>query len=95
MDDLKWLLDKAWILLGGLMAWIFQSHRTEIAEIKAALATKADADEMDRQRDNITKLFESQVDLRNQMNGGFQSIRDLIHEGQIAIIREIASKADK
>ena len=95
MDDIKWLLDKAWVLIGVLMGLIWNSHKKELADIRAELATKADAEEMDRQRDNIAKLFDLHAKLGSDMNGGFQSLRDVFHQGQIAIIREIASKADK
>jgi biotin-(acetyl-CoA carboxylase) ligase len=95
MDDLRWLLDKAWILLAGLVGVIWNTHRKELADIKAELNNKADKADVERQQTAISVLNEAHSNLRNDMNGGFQSIRDLIHEGQIAIIREIASKADK
>jgi predicted Holliday junction resolvase-like endonuclease len=94
-DILNWLFDKLWILVGALVAYIWTSHTSEIKELKAAIAKKADVAEMDRQRDNIAKLFDEHNAIRREMSKGFEDVKDAIHRGNVEIIRELARKADR
>jgi hypothetical protein len=92
---LHWIFDKLWLALGGLVGWLWYASRQEIADLKAAIAKKADQDEMTRQRNNIEKLFDEQTLIRKEMSKGFEDVKDAINRGNVEIIRELARKQDR
>lgn len=94
-DVVTWVAGGAVTLIG--LVWADNKRRVDNLEAKVDKINegKVDQDEFDRQRDHIAKLFDQQADLRKDMNGGFQSIRDLIHTGQMQVMSELAKKADR
>lgn len=62
---------------------------------KEDVRDKADRDEMDRQRNNIDKLFDENNKIRRDMNGGFERITSLIHNAHTQVMGELAKKADR
>lgn len=96
MDEaLRWVLDKLWVAIGALLGWLWHTNKQELAELRAAIAQKADKDELDRQRDNIATLFNEHTAIRRDMAKGFDDVKEAIHKGNMEIIRELAKKADR
>ena len=72
--------------------------RAEMKKVAETLATKADRDsfekvaskdELDRQRDNVAKLFEAQVDIRKELTDGFLAVNKSIAESHAALLKAI------
>lgn len=88
-----------WGLLIPVMWYLKTRGDKEIDRLKDdlrdILKEKADRSELDRQRDNITSLFKETGEIRKDMNGGFQRITELIHNGQTQILHELAKKANR
>lgn len=88
---LEWVAGISIALIG--LVWADNKRRMD--NFEEELSKKAGKDELDRQRDHIIKLFEEQAKVRHDMNGGFQRITDMLHEGQISILTELAKKAER
>lgn len=79
----------------ALVALVWADNKRRMDTFERDLSQKAGREELDRQRDHIIKLFEEQAKVRHDMNGGFQRLTDLVHEGQIKILVELAKKAER
>lgn len=84
-----------WTVVAAVGAYLWKKQDTQMRDLEKALDSKADKDEMDRQRDNISKLFDQQAALRGEMARGFGELKDIMHKGLLDITREVARKADK
>lgn len=75
---LKQLLEWAWAVVGALVSVAWGMLNARIKKVEEGMETKADKAELDRQRDNISKIFDKIDGLKDDMNNKFDSIKDLI-----------------
>lgn len=74
-DVAKW----AWGLLVPAGWWIFNRQDKRMDILESAMKDKADKVELDRQRDNISKIFDEIKDLRQEINDKHLDIINTIH----------------
>lgn len=70
----------AWGLLVPAGWWIFNRQDKRMDSLEGAMKDKADKDELDRQRDNISKIFDEIRDMRQEINDRHLAIINTIHE---------------
>lgn len=75
-DVAKW----AWGLLVPAGWWIFNRQDKRMDNIEGAMKDKADKAELERQRDNISKIFDEIRDMRQEINDKHLAIINTIHE---------------
>lgn len=69
-----------WGLLVPAGWWMWNTQDKRMAALEATMKEKADKAELDRQRDNISNIFEKIDGLKDSMNDKFDSITRLILE---------------
>ena len=94
-DGWKEISSWLWGLLVPIMWYLKSRSDKQADQMTEDLKNKADKSELDRQRNNIEKLFGESAELRKDMNGGFERITHLIHHGQTQILTELAKKQDR
>lgn len=62
-------------------------HEVRCARIE--LKSKVDQPEMDRQRDNITDLFNGQETIRAEMRQGFQHIQEELSRTHVGLLEKL------
>ena len=72
-----------------LAAIVWKDAQRRVEKVEEALDEKADKDELDRQRDNITALFEKGEHIEREMNKGFQSLAMQIHNAHVELLHGI------
>lgn len=79
-ESAKYVLGLCTAALGTTGAWIYNGTQGRFKKIERELALKASEAELNRQRDNIGKLFEKVEEVRATMveRGEFTSLRDII-----------------
>jgi hypothetical protein len=79
-DSTKWVLGFCTTALATTGGWLYNGAQNRFKKLEAELALKADDAELNRQRDNIVKLFEKVEEVRATMvqRGEFTSLRDII-----------------
>jgi len=79
-ESAKYVLGVCTAALGTAGAWIYNGTQGRLKRIEDDVALKADKDELNRQRDNIGKLFEKVEEIRSEMvtRVEFTSLRDII-----------------
>ena len=65
-------------------------QKTEVYHAK--LEGKADARELDRQRNNIDSLFAQQTEIRKEMNAGFEDVQKSMNNTTVMLLRAISDK---
>lgn len=63
--------------------------------IEEALQEKADEQELNRQRNNIDKLFDGQRQIEQTMSRGFQDVLTAQHKMHTALLDKLSDKVDK
>ena len=71
----KW----AWAVIGALMALIWGMLNSKINGKASKESVDTLSDEMGRQRDNITKIFDKLEDLSNKQHDSHTKIMEAIH----------------
>ncbi len=56
---------------------------------------KADKEDVMKQSASVASINQQQTQLREDMHKGFADLTQLMHQSQLTILRELASKADK
>ena len=91
-DIASWL----WIALGALGGIFLRRQESRMDRLERDKADKKDVDKsLDDRRQDIKELYALNANLRTDMMEGFGQIKDLIHEGNKEIMRELSRKADK
>lgn len=65
-------------------------QKTEVYHAK--LEGKADARELDRQRNNIDSLFAQQTEIRKEMNAGFEDVQKSMNNTTVMLLSAISDK---
>lgn len=82
-------IDWALAGLGTIIAAVWADNRRRQEKMQELLENKADKVEMDRQRDNISSLFDGQTTIRRDMAEGFASMSSKLHEIHVDILGKI------
>jgi hypothetical protein len=61
----------------------------EVRCVRLELKTKAETDEMNRQRGNIEKLFEGQEEIKQSMNQGFSALQKQMSDTHIVMLEKL------
>ena len=77
-DIAKWL----WTVLAGLGWWAFKKQDTRMDTLEAAMTLKADKEELDRQRSNISNIFEKIEEVRKDMTAQYAELLKAIYESR-------------
>lgn len=67
-------------VISSLIGYIVHGHNEKIKDMQKAIDSKADDNELTRQRGNIDKLFDGQRQIEQTMAKGFSDIKDDLHE---------------
>lgn len=67
-----------WALLVPAGWWIWKKQDDRMNTLEAAMKEKADRAELDRQRDNISKIFDKIDGLKDDMNNKFDGLKTLL-----------------
>ena len=93
------MADWIWGALAALIGVVWKMLNSRIdtlhAKVEELDKTKATNAEMDKQRANISALFDGQTELRKEMSEGFKDMSTLMHTLQGQIIDKLDRKQDK
>src|SRR5260221_14094878 len=72
--------------MGALVGVIYKGTHARIKKVEIAVDIKADAAELERQRDHVVKLFEENAKIRGEMTAGFATVSQNMHQMHLDII---------
>lgn len=79
-------------LLGWLSTRVFHGMQRRLSAVEAKVDLKADASEMERQRDNIKDLFETQGKHREAVLTALGQHSDMLHKIHTTLLDELAKR---
>ena len=80
---------------GTLAGWAWKDMKSDVRRLEAQLANKVDISEMDKQRENITSIFDKMEDHGRRMEGMYSKVIDLINNRHIELMNKLDTKQDK
>lgn len=81
-----------WISLLAVGKWAWSKQEKRLDDMEKKLEAKADASELQTQRGNISKLFDAQTEIREDMHKGFSEIKDTLHKSHVEILNILTRK---
>lgn len=84
-----------WTVLLPVFGWFWKIRRDDLASLREEINMKASKEDVLAQSNNVMNITIQQSQLREDMHKGFADLTQLVHQSQITILRELASKVDK
>lgn len=75
--------------MGALVTTIYTGTQRRIKKVEVAVETKADKEELERQRNHVVDLFKENTKIREEMTAGFAALSKDMHEMHLDIIDRI------
>lgn len=91
-DDIsiwKTLANWLWVGILPLLKLVWSKQDERILKMELAIDKKADSDELNRQRENISNLFKENTSIRAEMASGHSEIKDMIHHMHVDLLSRI------
>jgi hypothetical protein len=95
VEDANFMSTYLWTVLLPVFGWFWKIRRDDLASLRQEIIMKADKKEVETASAEVHEMSLAQAKLREDMHKGFSDLTQLVHQSQLTILRELASKADK